>query len=241
MASDFYEARKQTKLLSLSHISPGTQNYLCKVYLYLFCSFLIAVAGIYAQVLIIDSQTTPGTFVLLGIPIIAMIIGLICYLVLVFTNIRRTMLRFSMWLIFSFCEGVSISLIFYVMRHDFVKIIYAFGITCAIFLALSGCALLTKRRTFLFLGTFLVIALFGVLIASIFLIVFHSSIFELVLLIITLIIFMLLVLYETQMIIEMSEQGYRDELLNSAVLLIDFLAIFVRILALLGHNDRQRY
>lgn len=140
---------------------------------------------------------------------------------------------------FAICEGLSIEgLVKEFVAQPYV-IFGAFITTAAIFLCLSGCALLTKRRTFLFLGTFLMFAALGTLFVSIFLIIFPSYVGYMIYLIVTLVILMLTVLYSTQLMIEMSESGYRDAVLNSASLLIDFIGIFIRILMLFGMSRRR--
>ena len=82
-------------------------------------------------------------------------------------------------------------------------------------------------------------AALGTLFVSIFLIMFPSYVGYMIYLIVTLVILMLTVLYSTQLMIEMSESGYRDAVLNSASLLIDFIGIFIRILMLFGMSRRR--
>lgn len=116
----------------------------------------------------------------------------------------------------------------------------AFIGTVSIFASLAITALLAKRKKFLFLGGFIFNALAGLLIVGVFQVLFPSiELFTLVQVYGGLAVLLLCTLYDTQMIIERSEAGERDALLDSIGLFIDFIGIFVRTLLILLRMDEN--
>jgi FtsH-binding integral membrane protein len=102
-----------------------------------------------------------------------------------------------------------------------------------VFFSLSLAALLTKRRVFLFLGSFLFTGL-SVLLLVAFLTPFIPGNWSTRMAMYGgLLIFTLFVLYHTQIIVEMSEAGQRDFFIDSISLVSDFIAIFVRLITMI--------
>merc|ERR1711966_82330 len=115
--------------------------------------------------------------------------------------------------------------------------------TCTIFACFSAASMLAKRREFLYLGGMLSSAISMLFMARFLNMMmggFLSSGLYAIELYGGLCMFMLYIVFDTQMIIEDAHQGRSDFVAHAMQLLIDFVAIFVRLLIILTQNAEKR-
>jgi hypothetical protein len=139
--------------------------------------------------------------------------------------------------------GISMSVILF--RYTGVSIAKVFFITAASFAALSLYGYTTKR-SLSGLGSFLIIGLFGVILASIVNIFLQSTMMSFILSIVCVLIFAGLTAYDTQKIKEeyltLAETGDQELIKKSGItgalmLYIDFIGMFQNLMALLGDRE----
>ena len=136
--------------------------------------------------------------------------------------------------LYSFLTGLTFSSIFVV--YQVTSIVYVFGITSIIFLIFALIGYFTKIDLTK-LGTYLFMALLGVIICSIINIFVKSSAFDLGLTIICLIIFIAYIAYDIQLIkrnLYMITEEDNLAIYGALQLYLDFINIFLRLLQLFG-------
>jgi uncharacterized protein len=141
-------------------------------------------------------------------------------------------------------NGVTLSLIFLVYTGSSVAT--TFFVTAGAFAGLSLYALTTKR-SLAGLGTYLVMGVWGIVIASLANMFLRNSAFDLVISIIGVLVFTGLTAYDTQAIRRMSaEAGQVDEadyirlsILGALKLYLDFINLFLFLLRFLGVRGRN--
>ena len=136
---------------------------------------------------------------------------------------------------YSFLTGLTFSSIFVV--YKLTSIIYVFGITAVLFLILSMIGYYTKMDLTK-LGTYLFMALLGVIICSIINIFVGSETFNFGLTILALIIFIVYIAYDIQKIKRNLYTLPEDNLAiyGALQLYLDFINIFIRLLRLFGNS-----
>eukprot|EP01080_Neovahlkampfia_damariscottae_P009418 gene9418-1625_t len=228
---------RRTKSFSMKTISDFTNldlavtRHLSKVFATLTGLVAISALGAYFQIITNFSTTISGVlafFLLLGV---------------VFTGFSTTSpaTRLTLLFTFGFFEGASIgSLIDHVIQIDPMLIVVAFLATTTIFACFAGFAILSQRRSLLYLGGYLSSAISVMLLFSFFNIFFNSNANYFIQLYFGLLVFMGYVVFDTQMIIEKASLGDRDFVSHSLDLFIDFVAIFVRILIILANNNKKK-
>ncbi|CAI5474397.1 unnamed protein product, partial [Closterium sp. Yama58-4] len=204
-------------LKNFSALTPSIQSHLQKVYLTLSLTLVVASLGAYAHVL----WGLGG-----ALSSIASIAGF-------FGSTPRPpfpLTRCAL-LIYSPSQRVSITPELHINPGLLVT---AFVATAAIFLCFSGAALLARRREYLYLGGFLASAVSTMLalrLASIFFggsnAVFQIELYG------GLLVFAGYIIYDTQVLLERARQGHCDHVVDALELLLDFVAVFVRILFIL--------
>ena len=137
------------------------------------------------------------------------------------------------YLLYSFFTGLSFSTLFIV--YKITSIIMVFGITSVLFLvfALLGKA---SKIDLSKLGTYLVMMLIGVIICSIVNIFLGNSSFDLIISIISIIVFLGFIAYDVQKI-ERLEGFIEDEnlaILGAFELYLDFINVFIDLIRLFG-------
>jgi uncharacterized protein len=148
-----------------------------------------------------------------------------------------------MFWIFSALMGISLSSIFLVYTHT--SIVQVFFITAATFGALSLYGYTTKRDMSA-MGSFLIMGLFGVIIASVVNIFFHSTMLQFVISVIGVLVFAGLTAYDTQRLKNDYIYGYasqggdvaaRAAITGALSLYLNFINLFTLLLQLLGQRD----
>lgn len=142
---------------------------------------------------------------------------------------------------FAFFEGASLgTLLDYVIKVDPSIITTALLGTTLVFGCFTGIAMLSPRRSYLYLGSYLSFSIFFMMFAGFFNIFFRSTGINWLLLYGGLVMFMTYVIYDTQIIIEKAHAGSNDFVNHSLELFIDFIAIFVRILIILSDKKKNK-
>lgn len=136
--------------------------------------------------------------------------------------------------------GVSLSTIFLVYTHD--SIVRVFFITAATFGALSLYGY-TTPRSLSAMGSFLIMGLFGIIIASLVNIFIGSSMVQFVISVVGVLVFAGLTAYDTQRIKEMYFAGDDDvvagrkAIMGALTLYLDFINLFIMMLQLFGNRN----
>ncbi|MBR3230248.1 MAG: Bax inhibitor-1/YccA family protein [Bacilli bacterium] len=161
---------------------------------------------------------------------------LVIYLSARITKMSPTAARIC-FLLYSFITGITFGTIFIV--YEVTSIIYTFLITAIVF---GLCALIgkTTKLDLTKMGNYLIIGLLGVILCSIVNIFLKSSGFELILSIITIIIFLGLTAYDIQKIQRLEGIIPEDNLpiYGALELYLDFINIFIELLRFFGKaND----
>ncbi|MDR6951500.1 FtsH-binding integral membrane protein [Ancylobacter sp. 3268] len=136
--------------------------------------------------------------------------------------------------------GISLSTIFLVYTHD--SIVRVFFITAATFGALSLYGY-TTPRSLSAMGSFLMMGLFGIIIASLVNIFLGSSMLQFIISVVGVLVFAGLTAYDTQRIKEMYFAGDDDvvagrkAIMGALTLYLDFINLFVMLLQLFGNRN----
>ncbi|XP_064388565.1 probable Bax inhibitor 1 [Halichondria panicea] len=116
----------------------------------------------------------------------------------------------------------------------------AFLGTCVIFACFSLAALLSEKRSFLYLGGFLMSGL-SMLCLMMFINIFIGSYMAFQIeLYGGLFLFCGFILFDTQLIVEKCERGDNDYIWHSLDLFLDFVNIFCRLLIILASKEKKR-
>lgn len=141
-----------------------------------------------------------------------------------------------LFLVYSGLTGLTLSSIFII--YDIMSIIYVFAITSGLFLIFGLIGYLTNIDLTKF-GIYLMMALFGIIIASIINIFVGSEVFDLGICIVGLIIFLAYIAYDMQ-VIKRNMYGIENEdnlvIYGALQLYLDFINIFIRLLQLFGKS-----
>lgn len=136
--------------------------------------------------------------------------------------------------------GVSLSSIFLVYTHE--SIVRVFFITGASFGALSLWGYTTKRDL-TGMGSFLIMGLFGIIIASLVNIFLVSSMLQFIVSVVGVLVFAGLTAYDTQRIKEMYFEGDdsvvsgKKAIMGALTLYLDFINMFMMLLQLFGNRN----
>ncbi|KAG9306217.1 hypothetical protein G9A89_016121 [Geosiphon pyriformis] len=221
----------------MTDLSKPVQQHLVKVYTTLAALCGLLAVGAYLHV--------SGWF-LFGGGIFSFLIGLgsfIGIMALPDTTDNRSV-RYGLLFNFAIMEGLSIGpLIDYALRlnNSGQLVINACILTSLIFISFTMSALLSGKRTFLYLGGILGSAISLLIWSSLFNAFFGSKLLYSVELYIGLFIFCGYVLYDTQLILyRASQYGSRDVVAHALDLFVDLVGIFVRILITLTKNAEER-
>jgi FtsH-binding integral membrane protein len=149
--------------------------------------------------------------------------------------------RMALLCAFGFFEGLSVGPLLYAAAFiDPALIVTAFLGTVAVFACFTASAVISKRRSYLYLGGMLGSAVTLMLVLSLANMFFRSVNIFLVELYGGLLIFSGYVVFDTQLILEKAEYGSKDVVGHAVTLFIDFVGIFVRILIILIRNNSGR-
>ena len=141
-----------------------------------------------------------------------------------------------LFLLYSGLTGLTLSSVF--ILYDIMSIVYTFAITSGLFLAFGLIGYFTKLDLTK-IGIYLVMALFGIIIASIINVFIGSEVFDLGLCIIAIIIFLAYIAYDIQLI-KKNMYGIENEdnlvIYGALQLYLDFINLFIRLLRFFGKS-----
>ena len=204
-----------------------------KVFMWMFVGLLITFGtGYYVS---LNSNMFYNVFAKYYLILVIIEIG-----VAVFLSVRirkmSPMTAKILYLLYTFLTGLTFSAIFVV--YEITSIIYIFGISALIFGIFAAIGYFTKMDLTR-IGVYLMMILIGIILCSIINIFVKSAAFNLGLVIVALIIFIIYVAYDIQ-VIKRNMYGIPDEenlaIYGAFKLYLDFINIFVRLLELFGNR-----
>lgn len=150
--------------------------------------------------------------------------------------------RYAMLAGFSFCQGASLGgLVGLAAAISPSLVLTAFMCTAAIFLSFSLAALLSPRRSFLYLGGWLASAVSGLMVLRMSTWLFGGAVVAFQAeLYVGLLVFAGYTIFDTQLIVEKAAAGSVDHVRSALDLLVDVLALFVRVLVILVRNAERK-
>jgi hypothetical protein len=219
-------------------IDQGLRSYMLRVYNYMGTA--LAVSGIVA---IFSSQSEALMSAIYGSPLqwVVMLapLGMVFFLSARVNKMSASAAQTTFW-VFSALMGLSLSYIFLVYTP--VSIVRVFFITAGTFGAMSLYGYTTKRDLS-GMGSFLMMGLFGIIIASVVNIFMQSSAMQFAISVIGVLVFVGLTAYDTQKIRENylasdgSETMSKKAIMGALMLYLDFINLFLMLLHLFGNRD----
>ena len=220
-------------IFKMNDYTRQTQEHLFRVYLSLMLCVLAAACGAAASMYfqLNSDMSMLGVFGGLGM------------LMWINMDTRKDEVqrRVGMLCGFGFFEGLSVAPLIQMAAYvDPSLVVTAFLGTVVVFACFSGSAMISKRRSYLYLGGMLGSAVTLMMVLSLANIFFRSVNVYLIQLYGGLLVFSGYVIFDTQVILEKAEHGSKDVVGHAATLFVDFVAIFVRILAILLRNNERK-
>lgn len=236
-----YYAASSTK--SAAEIDEGLRAYMLTVYNYMASA--LALTGLAAYV----TASTPALLSLLYSPLgaptmlgyVAMFSPLAFILVLNFgiNKMRASTTQMVFWA-FAVVMGLSLSNI--LLMYTGASVAKTFFVTAAAFGSLSLYGYTTKKNL-TGMGSFLIMGLFGLIIASVVNMFMQSSMMEFIISVVGVLIFAGLTAYDTQRIKLMylesdhSETASKKAIMGALSLYLDFINMFLFLLRLMGNRE----
>ncbi|EIE20198.1 Bax inhibitor-1 like-protein [Coccomyxa subellipsoidea C-169] len=219
-------------LFKFTDLTVPVQKHLEKVYLTLSAALLIAAVGTYVNIL-----TGLGGFV-------AAIGFVVCatWLTMTEPNAYNLNKRYALLAGAAFSQGLTLGPLISMVLAVHPGILFtAFLATAASFACFSGAAMLSRRRSWLYLSGTLSSAMSIMLVMRLATWMFggRALAFQLELYG-GLAVFLGYILLDTQVIIEKAYQGNKDHIRGALDLFVDFMAIFVRLLVILMQNAEKK-
>ncbi len=210
---------------------------------YLWMTLALGITGVFSYVLaqsgtmLIWLSAHPGTLVFLAVAELALVI-LLTAKIQELSFVGATL----MFVLYSLLTGVTLSSIFVVYTQE--TITSTFLITAGTFAAMALLGSVTKKDLS-GLGRFFLMALIGLIIASIVNIFVANSRLDWIISIVGVVLFSGLTAYDAQKIQQMlnfygdgiNDQSNKIALLGSLTLYLDFINLFLHLLRLLGRRD----
>ena len=233
-----YQSQAQTGAM----IDEGLRSYMLKVYNLM--ALALVITGVAAFFTYSLASTNPAVAQLLyASPLkwVVMLapIGLVFFLSFRIQHMSVAAAQTTFW-VYAALMGLSLSSIFLVFTGE--SIVQTFFVTAAAFAGLSLYGYTTKR-SLSGMGSFLIMGLFGLIIASIVNIFLQSSAMQFAISAIGVLIFAGLTAYDTQKIKEMYFDGDdvavagRKAIMGALTLYLDFINLFTFLLQFLGNRD----
>lgn len=163
-------------------------------------------------------------------------IGLVMFLSMRMNKIEASTAQTLFW-VFSALMGVSLSIVFAVYTGS--SIAQMFFVTASVFGSMSLYGYTTKKDL-TSMGSFMIMGLYGIILASIVNMFMHSSAMQFMLSVLTVIVFTGLTAYDTQRIKEVYEESdgtdvaSKKAVFGALMLYMDFINIFLSLLRLFG-------
>ena len=240
----------QTKAQSSPAIDAGLRQYMLSVYNYMASG--LALTGLVAYMLFQATAVMGPTGEIVGLTnlgvtlytgpmmwVVALApLGIVMYMSFGIRGMSASRAQTMFW-VFAFLMGLSLSTIF--LTYTGASIARVFFITASTFGAMSIYGYTTKRDLTKF-GSFLMMGLIGIIIASLVNIFLKSSMMYFAISIIGVLIFVGLTAYDTQKIKNMyvaSDSGElmgKKAVMGALTLYLDFINLFIMLLRLFGQR-----
>jgi FtsH-binding integral membrane protein len=216
----------------------GLRDYMSKVY-----NFMAVALGISGAVAFLVSSSQVVMSAIFGTPLawIVMLapLGFVFFFTYKLNSISSEKAKIYLW-IYSALMGLSLSTIF--IAYTGTSIVRTFFITASVFGAMSLYGYVTKKDL-TGLGSFLMMGLIGIIIASIVNIFLKSSAFDFAISLLGIFVFIGLTAYDTQKIKQFYYQSSGEEMtakmavMGALNLYMDFINLFIMMLRFIG--DRR--
>ena len=232
----------RSKASSLSSTDEGLRRFMLKVYSYMTAG--LGITGVIAwlfsnaysngNALIISLMQAPMAYLVMFAPL-----GIILWMSFGINKMRAKTAQNLFWLLAA-CYGISLASIFLI--YTGATIARVFFIASSMFLSMSIWGYTTKR-SIAKMGSFLMMGLIGLIIASIVNIFLGSTALQFAMSVIGVIIFAGLTAYDTQMLKEIyvenenTEQASKKAVMGALKLYLDFLLLFQYLLMLFGNRE----
>jgi len=209
-------------------------KFLSNVFLWMFIGLLVTFAtGFYVST---------NENILLGVfsgpwPLLLVIaeFALVIFLSARSHKMSKTAAQIS-FLLYAFVSGLTFSTIFVVYQMS--SIVWAFLISAVLFLVLAAVGRYTKIDLTRW-GTYLFIGLIAVVICSIINLFFFNETFNLIISIVSIVLFLGLTAYDVQKLVRISESVENPEaltIIGALDLYLDFINIFLDMLTIIGNT-----
>ena len=238
--SNDYNVKARANSLSVN--DEGLRKFMLKVYSYMTAglgitgvvAYLLSKAYVSQNPIAISLLTPPMAYIIMFAPL-----GIILWMSFGMNKMGARTAQNLFWLLAT-CYGVSLTSIFFAYTGD--SIARVFFIASSMFLTMSIWGYTTKR-SLAKMGSFLMMGLIGLIIASIINIFLGSSGMQFIMSIIGVIIFAGLTAYDTQVIKEIhaenesTEVSTKKAVMGALKLYLDLLLLFQYLLMLLGNRE----
>ncbi len=236
--ADFDQQRMQSGAATrAADIDEGLRAYMLSVYNYMSAALVItgvvayagAVSGVYYAL-----AQTPLIWVVMLAPL-----GLVFFLSARINKMSASSAQLTFW-VFATLLGLSLGYVF--LAYTGESVVTTFFVTAAAFGSLSLYGYTTKRDLS-GMGSFMIMGLFGIIIASVVNIFLASSALHFAISVIGVLVFAGLTAYDTQSIKEMynesdgSEVGTKKAVMGALRLYLDFINMFLFLLQFLGNRE----
>jgi FtsH-binding integral membrane protein len=232
----------RSKASSLSSTDEGLRKFMLRVYSYMTAglgitgviAWLFSNAFVSGNALVVSLMQAPLAYIVMFAPL-----GIILWMSFGINKMRASTAQNLFWLMAA-CYGISLASIFLV--YTGATIARVFFISASMFLSMSLWGYTTKR-SLAKMGSFLMMGLIGLIIASIVNIFLGSSALQFAMSIIGVLIFAGLTAYDTQMLKEIyvanenSEAVTKKAVMGALKLYLDFLLMFQYLLMLFGNRE----
>ena len=241
----------QAKAAQLSGVDEGLRSFMLRVYSYMTAG--LAITGFVAWLIAGAAVVTDGSGMVVGLTSLGQSLygsplgyvaifaplGIILWISFGINRMKSSTAQTLFWVLAA-CYGISLSSIF--IAYTGATIVRVFFITSSMFLAMSLWGYTTKK-SLVGMGSFLMMGLIGLIIASIVNMFMESSALQFALSIIGVIIFAGLTAYDTQMLKEIYVEGESGEMstkkavMGALKLYLDFLLLFQYLLMLFANRE----
>ena len=215
----------------------AASEFLYKVYAWMFTG--LSISGITAYIVAVVFPTViQNPVILIGLIIaqLALVIALSAFL-----SRLSLPVALSMYILYSFLTGITLSFIFHVYTPG--SIFITFFVTAGMFGSMALYGYFTKTDLTK-LGNILLMMLIGIIISFVVNMFLRSPVFDLLISVLGVVVFSLLTAYDSQKLKEMAHtyvgtpvEREKLTILGALMLYLDFLNLFLLLLRLLG---RQR-
>ena len=249
MADLRYQPQTQTRVGTQAEIDAGLRSYMLQVYNYMAAGLgITAVAAVGTYMAAVDTSTgtqalTPLGQLLFASPLMWVIVlapvALVFFLAFRIQHMSVSAAQTTFW-VYAALVGVSFASLGLVYAHD--SIARVFLITAGMFGATSLYGY-TTQRDLTSMGSFLMMGVFGLIIAMVVNFFLGSSTLDLVISVLGVGIFTGLTAYDTQKIKEVYFAGDevavmgRKAIMGALNLYLDFINLFLMLLRLFGNRE----